>query len=40
MSLRIIGSDPWHKDLLQVAFGGPFCYQRRMNTVIDLIQNL
>ena len=39
LSLRITRSGPWHKDLRQVAIGGLFCYQRRMNTVIDLKPN-
>jgi telomerase protein component 1 len=33
VSPRIIRSQPWHKDLRQVARRGIFCYQGRMNTV-------
>jgi hypothetical protein len=37
---RVTRSGPWNKDLRPVAIGGFFCYQRRMNTGIDLIRDL
>ncbi len=40
LSSRIIWSALWRRDLRQVAIGGFFCYQRPMNTVIDLFGSL
>ena len=40
LSTRKIRSWPCHKDLRRVAIGGFFCYQGRMNTVLNLFKNL